>query len=90
VRNWFVARMLGLIEQAEHDASSFYARFVSFDPPQRREFAVSVWEQINLPNLQQHIAPSHDNATHTVRLDADHLIIDVAPRSSGHLTRGTW
>ena len=38
------------------------------------EFATSVWDRINLPNLRDHIAPLKETADIIVLKDADHAI----------------
>ncbi len=58
VRSWFVRRFLQLVDAAETDTSSFYARFADLDDVQRRQIADSVWTGVNLVNLTEHILPT--------------------------------
>jgi type I pantothenate kinase len=76
---WFVDRFLGLWEAAEHDPASFYARFRGLDRDQVTALAHTVWSQVNLPNLREHIAPVRAVADIVVRKRADHAIeaVDV-------------
>ena len=77
---WYLERFVRLWHAAEHDPSSFYARFRHMSEPELVVFAKSVWEQINLPNLQQHILPLRDVADIVVRKDAGHAVQIVADR----------
>ena len=42
--------------------------------PELLEFAKSVWDRINLPNLRDHIAPLKQTADIVVLKDSDHAI----------------
>jgi type I pantothenate kinase len=77
IAGWYIHRFVGLIEAAEHDQTSFYARFVFFNEAERIEVARSVWDSINLPNLEQHIAPTKAAADIVVTLGPDHSIVGM-------------
>jgi type I pantothenate kinase len=77
IAGWYIERFIKLIQAAETDPSSFYARFVLFDEPERIEIARSVWDSINLPNLEQHIEPTKGSADIVVTLGPDHSIVDI-------------
>jgi type I pantothenate kinase len=77
IAGWYIDRFLQLIEAAETDPSSFYARFVMFHELERIEIARSVWDSINLPNLERHIAPTKASADIVVTLGPDHSISNV-------------
>jgi type I pantothenate kinase len=79
---WFVARFMVFWAGAEHDPASFYARFRSMDRPGAIEFARSVWTEINLPNLRQHILPQRDLADVVVRKGPGHEIVEILERRS--------
>jgi type I pantothenate kinase len=74
IAGWYIQRFVSLIQAAETDRSSFYARFVMFNEAERIEVARSVWDTINLPNLEQHIEPTKRAADIVVTLGADHSI----------------
>jgi type I pantothenate kinase len=80
IEGWFVARFLGLWEAAEHDPASFYARFRSLDRDQAAGLARTVWTQVNLPNLREHISAARDLADIVVRKGASHEIETVTTR----------
>ena len=75
IAGWYIQRFVGLIEAAERDRTSFYARFTMFNEAERIEVARSVWDSINLPNLEQHIAPTKTAADIVVTLGFDHAIV---------------
>jgi len=80
IEQWFVGRFLGLWAAAEHDPASFYARFRGLDRDQTAALARTVWNQVNLPNLREHIAKARDVADIVVRKRLDHAIEAVDPR----------
>jgi type I pantothenate kinase len=71
---WFTERFLQLWLDAEHDPTSFYARFRHMSPEEVRALAVHVWQTINLPNLHEHISRARDQADWVVRKGAGHVI----------------
>ena len=74
LETWFTARFLALWEAAEHDPTSFYARFRHLDRAGAAGVAKWVWEAINLPNLRAHIRPAKDEADLVAHKSADHRI----------------
>ena len=80
IEQWFVGRFLGLWAAAEHDPTSFYARFRGLDREQTATVARTVWSQVNLPNLREHIVKARDVADIIVRKRLDHAIEAVDPR----------
>lgn len=71
---WFTERFIGLWTAAEHDPTSFYARFRNLDEAGARGFAKMVWEAINLPNLREHIVAARDLADIVIRKGPGHAI----------------
>jgi type I pantothenate kinase len=71
---WFTERFIGLWTAAEHDPTSFYARFRNLDEAGARAFAKVVWERINLPNLRDHIVGARDLADIVIHKGAGHEI----------------
>jgi len=80
IEHWFVERFLGLWRAAEHDQTSFYARFRGLDRDQVVGLAKTVWAQVNLPNLREHIVKARDVADLVVHKRADHRIDAVRAR----------
>jgi type I pantothenate kinase len=74
VRRWYVDRFIGLWAAAATDPTSFYARFRHMDEAEMRAFAAQVWEGVNLPNWQQHIARARPVADIVVKKAGDHSL----------------
>ena len=83
VEAWFVDRFLGLWAAAEHDPTSFYARFRGLDRDQAAGLARTVWTGVNLPNLREHICGARDRADIVVRKGPDHAIHSVILAAGG-------
>jgi type I pantothenate kinase len=77
IEGWFVDRFLGFWAAAEHDPTSFYARFRQLDRDGAAQMARLVWSQVNLPNLRDHIAPARAAADIVVHKQADHRISHI-------------
>ncbi|HEY5071924.1 MAG TPA: hypothetical protein VII63_07835 [Caulobacteraceae bacterium] len=72
IEDWFTSRFLDYCAGARSDGDSFYARFNHLGPTEVRAFAASVWREINLANLRQHILPIRDYADIVVKKGGDH------------------
>lgn len=77
---WYITRFLGLWEAAEHDPTSFYARFRGMSRPEVEGLARMVWEKVNLKNLREHILQARDQADLVVRKGPGHQILAVEMR----------
>ena len=77
---WFLERFVRLWRAAETDPSSFYARFLHMSETELIAFARSVWSEINLPNLVQHIEPLRAVADIVVKKNRDHVVSVVEHR----------
>jgi type I pantothenate kinase len=71
---WFVARFLKFWRDTASDPKSFYARFRSMTETDVAALARSVWADVNLPNLRNHIIQARDIADIVVRKDKDHVL----------------
>jgi type I pantothenate kinase len=80
VEDWFVARFVTLVAEAEGDPGSFYASMVDMPPAELDALARSTWRAINLVNLREHIAPTRALADLVVVKGADHQVRDVQVR----------
>ncbi|MEI6417992.1 MAG: hypothetical protein WCO82_02870 [Sphingomonadales bacterium] len=72
VIGWFLARFMALRTAAVDDPASFYRQFQAMDAAAAAQFARGVWDAINGPNWQQHIAPARDVADIVVLKQAGH------------------
>ena len=80
LRAWYVERFVALIDEARGRPTSFFAQWASLDASAARALAASVWEQVNLVNLTEHILPTRWRADLVLRKDADHAVAEVAVR----------
>lgn len=71
---WFLERFVRLWNAAREDPASFYANFLHMSEPELLEFAQSVWERINLPNLRENIAPLRERADIVLLKTRDHTV----------------
>jgi type I pantothenate kinase len=72
VIEWFTNRFVGLTDIARETGKGFYLRFAEQSPEQLRATARWVWDTINAPNVDQHIAPTKRNADIVLTKAADH------------------
>ena len=72
LEHWFVVRFMGLWHAAADDPASFYTRFRDLTPEAAEVFARSVWGNINLPNLREHISGAQEGAAVVVRKNREH------------------
>lgn len=79
---WYVERFVRLWRAAANDPTSFYAQWLHMSEDELRAFAVSVWERINLPNLQEHIAPMKDAADIVLLKSRDHKVTMAEDRTA--------
>ncbi len=73
---WYLERFLSLQKTAFQNPDSYFHQYADFSKKEINAFGAKVWNEINLPNLQQNILPS--------RFRAD-LILE---KGKGHSVRG--
>lgn len=76
IRQWYLERFKTLQETAFANPESFFHQYASYSEEDLMTFANQVWDEINLPNLEQNILPT--------RFRAD-LILD---KGKCHFVRG--
>jgi len=80
LEHWYLERFLRLWRAAETDPASFYARFLHMSEPELITFAMSVWTEINLRNLVEHIAPLRAVADIVVKKNREHVVTVIEDR----------
>ena len=80
IEQWFTARLIPLLLAGRDDPNSFYYRFREWNDAQRADFAKWVWNNINLPNLRDHIVKDRAAAHIVVTKNADHSIAGIEYR----------
>lgn len=76
LREWFLSRFRELQKTAFKNPDSFFHQYVNYSQEELMKFGNEVWDEINLPNLEENILPT--------RFRAD-LILE---KGEHHLTRG--
>lgn len=80
LRKWFVDRFFRLRETAFRDPTSFFHRFSKLSAEEAEAMATYVWNEINLPNLQENILPTRGRADLILTKSEDHTIGKVSLR----------
>ena len=80
VRQWYLDRFQKLRTTAFADPESYFHRYADMSAHDAEEFALSVWDSINGPNLQQNIAPTRGRATAVLTKGSDHSVRRVLLR----------
>lgn len=73
VRGWFLHRFLSLQKTAFKNPDSYFHRYASLTKAESIDFATKIWEEINLPNLEQNILPTRFRADLILEKGKDHL-----------------
>ena len=74
LERWYVDRLLLLRETSLHDPRSYFNFLTQSSEESTREFADSVWNQVNLVNLRENIAPMCGRAHLVLEKGSDHAI----------------
>jgi len=77
---WYIARVAHLRKQAAGDPTSFFGFLVDLDEEATREFARSIWAQVNLANLHENIEPTRGRARLILEKAPDHAVRRVRLR----------
>ncbi len=80
LRDWFMVRFRALRESAFTDPKSFFRRLAEMPAEQAEGFALQAWDNINLPNLRDNIAPTRSRATLILKKGSRHAVEEVALR----------
>ena len=80
VRRWYVERFLRLRRTAFADPASYFRRYASLSDEAARETALSIWAEVNGPNLVQNILPTRGRATLVLEKGPDHAVRRVRLR----------
>ncbi|WP_425957132.1 type I pantothenate kinase [Xylanimonas sp. McL0601] len=80
IRQWYVDRFLNLRQTAFSRPESYFRRYAELTDEQATERALSIWEAINAPNLEQNILPTRGRATLVLTKGADHSVQRVRLR----------
>ena len=82
LERWYIDRLLLLRETSLHDPCSYFNFLTQYSEDATRDFAQSVWTQVNLVNLHENIAPTRGRAHLVLEKGHDHAIHASASASS--------
>jgi len=77
---WFVDRFLALRQGAFSNPNSFFKVFAELSDEEAVSTAMGYWNDINLPNLHENVAPTRHRATLILKKAADHAVERVQLR----------
>ena len=80
ITQWFLDRFLALKHGAFANPSSYFNRFTDLNDEDAIGFATTVWNTINLPNLEENVLPTRHRATLVLQKAADHTVERVLLR----------
>ncbi|QAY64947.1 type I pantothenate kinase [Xylanimonas allomyrinae] len=80
IRQWYVDRFLNLRQTAFSRPESYFRRYADLTDEQATARALSIWDAINAPNLEQNILPTRGRATLVLTKGADHSVQRVRLR----------
>ena len=77
LRTWYIDRFLSLRQAAINNEEDFFNRFSSINDDQAKEIANSIWEKINLVNLNENILPTKNKANLILKKNINHEINEI-------------
>lgn len=72
--HWYYERGTRLREAAKYDPTSFFVRYLNLSNAEWDAQLKAFWNDINLPNLHQHIAPTRQLAGYVMHKTRDHTV----------------
>ena len=82
LRQWYIDRFLSLRLAALNNKEDFFNRFSSTDIDQAKEIANSIWEKINLINLNENILPTKYKANLILKKNINHKTNEIWLRNN--------
>ena len=80
IRQWYIERFKKLQTSAFANPDSYFHQYASYDEETLRQLAVRVWEEINRPNLEQHILPTRFRADLILEKGEHHFVRNIRIR----------
>ena len=80
LRQWYLERFKTLQKTAFSNPESYFHQYASYNEEDLMKFAVEVWEEINLVNLEQNILPTRFRADLILEKGEYHLVRGVRIR----------
>lgn len=80
LRQWYLDRFKELQKTAFQNPESFFHQYISYSEEELMAFANEVWDEINLPNLEQNILPTRFRADLILEKGEQHFVRGVRIR----------
>lgn len=80
LRQWYLERFKKLQQTAFSNPESYFHQYASYPEDKLMEFANQVWDEINLPNLEQNILPTRFRANLILEKSECHFVRGVRIR----------
>ena len=80
IRQWYLERFKTLQKTAFTNPQSYFHQYASYREEELMKFANEVWEEINLPNLEQNILPTRFRADLILEKSEHHFVRGVRIR----------
>jgi type I pantothenate kinase len=80
LREWYITRFMRLRQTSFQDPRSYFRRYSALSEAEALGVASSLWDRINLPNLEENILPTRPRASLVLTKGTSHLIDQVALR----------
>ena len=80
IEEWYITRFMRLRDTAFRDPGSFFHHVSLMSEKEAYAEAKTIWESINLVNLQENIRPTRPRADLILKKGKDHLVEKVALR----------
>jgi pantothenate kinase, bacterial type len=80
LREWYLERFKTLQQTAFRDPNSYFHRYATYSEKKLLKFATEVWDEINLPNLEQNILPTRFRADLILEKGECHFVRGVRIR----------
>ncbi|MCI5775548.1 MAG: type I pantothenate kinase [Aerococcus sp.] len=74
IERWFKKRSKILIDESADDPDNYYYEMGNMTSEAQDAYISEVWENINLPNLEQFILPTRNRAEILIHKQADHYV----------------
>ena len=77
IRKWYIERFLELRSTAFNQEGAFFNRFANLKDEEAVDVANTIWEEINLKNLEENILPTRNRASLIAKKGKDHNISEL-------------
>lgn len=74
IEDWYMARYRQLRKTAFNDPNSFFREIASWSDEEADAHAHQVWQEVNLKNLVENVAPTRSRATLILEKNSDHRV----------------